>query len=68
VDPRNGGKDFKDRVLVLFACNADGIVRLPPLVTGKSENWCSFKNVRKLSTKYVANIKAWDTHAIFTDL
>jgi hypothetical protein len=55
------------RIVLLLAYSADGTVRLPPLVIGKSENPHSFKNVRKLPTKYVANRKAWITHAIFTD-
>jgi hypothetical protein len=66
-DPFNGGKNSKERITVLLACNADGTDKLPPLVTGKSENPCCFKNVGQLPTKYVANRKAWVTQAIFTD-
>jgi hypothetical protein len=64
-DPCNGGKNSKERITVLLACNADGTDRLPPLVIGKSENPCFFKNVRQLPTKYVVNRKAWVTQAIF---
>jgi hypothetical protein len=58
-DPCNGGKNSKERITVLLACNADGTDKLPPLVIGKIENPRCFKNVRQLSTKYVANRKAW---------
>jgi hypothetical protein len=67
VDPCNGGKNSKERIMVLLACNADGTDKLPPLVIGKSENRCCFKNVRQLHTKYVANRKTWVAQAIFTD-
>jgi hypothetical protein len=66
-DPCNGGKNFKDRIMVLLACSADGTDKPPPLVIGKSENRHCFKNVTQLPTKYVANRKAWVTQAIFTD-
>jgi hypothetical protein len=66
-DPCNGGKNSKERITVLLACNADGTDKLPPLVIWKSENPHCFKNVRQLPTKYVANRKAWVTQAIFTD-
>jgi hypothetical protein len=66
-DPCNGGKNSKERITVLLACNADGTDKLPLLVIGKSENPRCFKNVRQLPTKYVAIRKAWVTQAIFTD-
>jgi hypothetical protein len=66
-DPCNGGKNSKERITVLLACNADGTDKLPPLVIGKSEDPRCFKNVRQLPTKYLANRKAWVTQAIFTD-
>jgi hypothetical protein len=50
--------------MVLLACNADGIDKLPPLVIGNSENPCCFKNIRKLTIKYVVK-KAWFTQDIF---
>jgi hypothetical protein len=65
-DPCNGRKNSKERIMVLLACNADGTDKLPPLVTGRSENTRCFKNVRQLPTKYVANREAWVIHAIFT--
>jgi hypothetical protein len=54
------------RIMVLLACNADGSDKLPPLVTGKNESPCCFKNVRKLPTKYVANRKEYIIQANFT--
>jgi hypothetical protein len=66
-DPCNGGKNSKERIMVLLDCNGDGTDKLPPLVIGKSENPRCFKNVRQLPTKYVANRKAWVTQVIFTD-
>jgi hypothetical protein len=44
-DPCNGGKNSKERIMVLLACNADGTDKLPPLVIGKSEYPRYFKNV-----------------------
>jgi hypothetical protein len=64
-DPCNGGKNFKARIMLPLACSADGTDRLPPLVMWKKENPHCFKNVRKLHSKYVANRKAWVTHAIY---
>jgi hypothetical protein len=66
-DPYNGGKNSKERLTVLLACNADGTEKLPPLVIGKIENPCCFKNVRQLPTKCVANRKTWIIQAILTD-
>jgi hypothetical protein len=66
-DPCNGGKNSKKRITVVLDRNADGTDKLPPVVIGKSENPCCFKNVRQLPTKYVANRKAWVTQAIFID-
>jgi hypothetical protein len=67
ADPCNGGKNSKERITVLLACNADGTDKLPPLVIGNSENPRCFKNVRQLPTKYVANRKARVPQTIFTD-
>jgi hypothetical protein len=39
----------------LLAFNVDTTDKLPPLVIGKSENTCCFKNVRRLPTGCVAN-------------
>jgi hypothetical protein len=57
-DPYNHGKNSKESILVLLACNAYRTDKLPPLVIGKSESPCWFKNVRKFPTKYIANRKA----------
>jgi hypothetical protein len=65
-DNCNNGKNSKE-ITVLLASNADGINKLPPLVTGKNENPQWFKTVRKFPTKYVTNRKAWVTQTIFTD-
>ena len=51
--------------MVLLVCNAHG-THTTPLVTGKSENPCCFKNVRMLPTKHAANQTARVTD-IFSD-
>lgn len=50
--------------MVLLDYSAVGNDKLFPLVIGESENLHCFKYIRKLSTKYVAKIKAWITQAI----
>ena len=55
----NGGKNSKGRMTVLLACNISGTDKLPPLVTGKSQESLCFKNVGMLPTKYIVSIKAW---------
>jgi hypothetical protein len=57
-DSCSGGKNSKERITVLLACNADGTDKFPPLLTGKSENAHCLKYVRKLPTEYVVNRKA----------
>jgi hypothetical protein len=66
-DSCNGGKNSKERITVLLACNAYGTDKFPLLVIRKSENTLCFRNIRKLPTKYAGNRKAWITQAIFTD-
>jgi hypothetical protein len=55
----------KNNNTVLFARNADGSDKLPPLVTEKYRSPHCFKNVRRLPTKYEANINSWITTKIF---
>jgi hypothetical protein len=66
-DPCNGGKNSKERIMVLLAYNANGTDTLPPLFIGKSENPHCFKTVRKLPTKYIVSRKAWVAQTIYTD-
>ncbi|KAG0438967.1 Tigger transposable element-derived protein 6 [Dictyocoela muelleri] len=56
---RNGIKKYKDRVIVLLACNMLGTEKLKPLVIGKLENPRSFKNFnRDAFCKYYYNDSA----------
>jgi hypothetical protein len=42
----NGGNNFKERIMVLLACNDGGNDKCSPLVAAKSENPLYFKYVR----------------------
>ncbi|XP_071150620.1 tigger transposable element-derived protein 6-like [Mytilus edulis] len=63
-----GGKNAKERLTVMFACSSTG-GKLKPLVIGKSNNPCCFKNVNKgnLPVTYYSNKKAWMTTNAFID-
>ena len=47
-NPCSGGKNSKDRITVMSACNISATDGLPPLVAGKSEKSHCFKNVRNM--------------------
>jgi hypothetical protein len=64
-NPCSGGKNSKDRMTVMLACDISATDGLPPLVVGKSEKSHCFKNVRNLHAKYGANTKVWVLHMPF---
>ncbi|XP_067145249.1 tigger transposable element-derived protein 4-like [Centruroides vittatus] len=53
------------RLTILLCCNQSGTEKLPLLVIGKHQNPRSFKNIRTLPCKYVANKNAWMTRKVF---
>jgi hypothetical protein len=63
-NPCSGGKNSKDRMTVLLACNISATDGLPPLAVGKSEK-SHFRNVRNLHAKYGTNTKVWVLHTPF---
>jgi hypothetical protein len=62
----HGGKNSKDKLTVLLCVNSDGSDKQVPIVIGKSPKPRSFKNVKKVPTKYHTNNKAWMTTDIFS--
>ena len=54
----HGGKLSKDRLTAMVCANMPGSDKLPVLVIGRS------KNVKSLTTEYLANKKAWMTSSI----
>ena len=63
----SGGKNSKERVMLLVGANMDGSEKLPLLMIGKSANPRCFKNVKSKPVEYRANKKAWMTADIFED-
>jgi hypothetical protein len=57
----------KQQVILLFACNADGSDKLPPLVIGKCTSPRCFKNGKRLPTEYKVNTNSWMTTKVFED-
>ena len=62
----SGGKNSKGRMTVLLACSVSGTDVLLPLVTGNSQEYHCFKNVRMLPTKYLVSIKTWVAQTTLT--
>lgn len=60
-DNSKGSKKDKNRLTVLFCCNATGSRKLKPLVIGKSAVPCDMKgiNFETLKVTYRNNTKAW---------
>ncbi|GBC14132.1 tigger transposable element-derived protein 6-like [Rhizophagus irregularis DAOM 181602=DAOM 197198] len=56
-----GTKQSKDRIMVLFTCNATGTEKLRPLFIHKYENPWALKNINKttLPVNYYWNSKSW---------
>jgi len=64
-----GFKVAKDRVTLLFCCNASGDKILKPLLVNRSlrPRALKGKDLNKLPVHWRANKKAWVTTAVFTD-
>ena len=66
--PRQGTKQYKDRITVPLCTNTDGSDRLKPLVIGKSAQPRCFKDFMASSyVYYYHNKKAWMTGYIFSE-
>ncbi|CAB4375842.1 unnamed protein product [Rhizophagus irregularis] len=65
----SGRKQDKSRLSVLLCSNSTGSHKFPPLVIGKANNPCCFKNINKTSlpVTYHANSKAWMRSDIFVE-
>ncbi len=61
-----GGKQGKDRIIVVLTCSAMG-EKLPPWIIGKSKNPKAFReqDMSKLKIKYTNSVKAWMMNPIF---
>ncbi|GFU80886.1 tigger transposable element-derived protein 1 [Trichonephila clavipes] len=66
----SGHKASKDRVTLLLCSNASGDRILKPLLINKSlrPRALKGKDLKQLSVHWMANLKAWMTTAIFTEL
>lgn len=62
-----GGQKSKQRITVLFCCNADGTEKVKLTVIGRYQKPRCFKMSGSLPCIYKANRKAWMTSALFTD-
>jgi hypothetical protein len=67
-DSCHGGTKSKQQLTVLLASSADGSDILPSLVNGKYRSPRCFKNVKRMPTKYEANIYSWMTTTVYKDL
>ena len=66
--PRQGTKQYKDRITVALCTNSDGSDRLKPLVIGKSAQPRCFRDfVSSSYVSYYNNKKAWMTGYIFSE-
>ena len=65
----SGLKKSKQRISILFACNADGSEKLPPFFIGKAAQPRCFrkKTAKELGYYYRNNKKAWMTTALFEE-
>lgn len=62
-----GGEKSKNRITVLFCCNADGSEKFKLTVVGKFQKPRCFKNAGPLPCVYKANKRAWMTTSIFQE-
>ncbi|KIK75361.1 hypothetical protein PAXRUDRAFT_173077 [Paxillus rubicundulus Ve08.2h10] len=66
---QSGVKGKKNQLMYLFMANADGSMKLPPLIIGKAQKPCAFKN--KMGTQlgfyYQNNAKAWMTALLYQE-
>ena len=67
--PVSGTKQSKDRVTVLFTCNATGTEKMCPLFIHKYENPRALKNISKntLPVNYYWNSKSWMQVSIWNE-
>jgi hypothetical protein len=65
----SGVKKSKERITILFACNADGSEKLPLFFIGKSAKPRCFnrKSGKELGFYYRNNKKAWMTAVLFEE-
>lgn len=65
----SGLKKSKQRITILFCCNADGSEKLPPFFIGKAERPRCFrkKSGKELGFYYRNNKKAWMTAVLFEE-
>lgn len=66
-EPCHGGKKSKERITVLFCCNADGSEKLKLTVVGKFQKPRCFKRENHLPCVYRANKKSWMTAGLFEE-
>lgn len=64
-----GFKTYKDRITVLFLCNAVGTVKFKPLIIGKFKKPMSFRNIdiTKFNLRYTHSSNAWITKNIWQE-
>ena len=62
-------KGKKNQLTYLFITNGDRSKKLPPLIIGKAQKPCAFKNKTgtQLGFNYMSNVKAWMTSAIYKE-
>lgn len=60
-----GGKNSKERITVMVACNMTGSEKVKLLIIGKAKNPRCFKGIKSLDVDYEFNTKAWMTSKIF---
>lgn len=62
-----GRKECKDRITVLFCCNAAGTNKVRLCIIGKSAKPRSIKNLKNLPVAYKAQKKGWMTRDLFKE-
>lgn len=64
-----GIKKSKNRITILFACNATGTVKFKPLIIGKSKKPKDLRgvNVANLGLIYKSSKKAWMTNSLWQE-
>ena len=68
-DQAKGCKKDKERITVLFCCNASGKNKIKPLVIGKSQKPRCFNhiNIKTLPVRYCNSKKAWMTMELWNN-
>ena len=62
-----GSKVHKDRITFMPCSNADGSLKLPLMIIGKSKNPRVLKNITDLPVYYRSSKNAWQTRALFRE-